>query len=315
MVANSDDGLVVFASDGMVRVNTGVGIFVEGGDELTAASVRAVAADGDVLFILARLGDQDLLLRGADGPPTIVAQLQGSWQSLDVHDGSPVLGDIRDGRLVVAEVMPQGTGVSERIYPLAMPEGASASMRVRGDRVFAVVSAEEDYRLLELIGPEAIELFASASLIHGPLPIGETLLAVSDGALWELDDTNRILDGRVRYTCAAWAPDASFVCSQTALFEAFEGGVAIIPTFQHADLRPPLEATGTCQGEWLDYAGHAGIGLEDEPDIEPEPEDETAEPSPKSGCATATQSSHWLMASALAFLQVVRRRRTTASSR
>lgn len=308
VVADHQGSMVVFGDEGMVRVSGGAGTFVEGGAELDAASVRAAVASEDSLFILARLDGEDLLLASTDGPPTIVAQLRGTWQSLDVRDGSPFLGAVRDGSLLVAEVRPQGTGVSEVAYPLDLLGPARASLRLRGERTFAVISTEEDFRLFELDGSDATEIFASSSAIHGPMPIGESLFAVSDGALWELGENTRVVDNRVRYTCAVWSPDASFVCAQTALFQAFDGGAATVPTFQHADLRPPLAASGSCQGEWLDYAGHAGIDLTEQPANEPETGDEASGPTPKTGCSSTRQHPQWPMI-VLAALCLTRRPR------
>ncbi len=291
VVANTAAGMLVFGDEGIVRVNEGVGVFIEDGGDLNSSTVRAAASDGETVFVVARIDDDDLLLSTSGEAPTVVAQLQGSWQSLDVREGSPVLSAVRDGRLLVSELRPQGTGLSEQAYELGLSEGATASLRVRGAQTFVVVNADGDYRLFELVESVATEVFASSSLIHGPMPIGDSLLAVSDGALWELGENSRVLDDRVRYTCASWSPSGAFACSQTALFRVYEGGAATIATFQHADLRPPLESTGSCQGEWLDYAGHAGIELGEDPvDGGGEGEEPDENPAPKSGCSSVRSS-------------------------
>lgn len=290
VVAHSGDALIVFAESGMVEIRDGVGLIVEGGESLTSATVRAVAASNGTVFVLARLDGDDVLMAFDGDAPRTIARLQGDWQSLALVDGGPVLGTMRDQTLVLAFVRPDGAGVSETEVPLDDVVGATAGVRAAGGRLWVLVSEPDDYRLLAIRGDEALPLFASPAPIHGPVPMAESLFAVSDGALWQLSGPSPdVWDDSLHYTCASSTAPASFVCAQTALYELFEGGVAAIPSFEHSDLLPPRDATGACLGEWLDYAGHAGIDIAPP---EPEPEPDTGdEATSRGGCASAPPRS------------------------
>ena len=280
--------LIVFAEAGMVALIDGNPIIVNGGEALSAATVRsAVTASDGTLFVLARVDGEDLLLAAQEGAPRTIARLQGDWHSLALVDGSPVLATIRNENLVLAAVRLDGTGLSETEVPLLDAAGSTAIARSNGNRLWVLLSTADDYRLFEIIDRAAELEFASNAPIHGPIPVGESLFAVSGGALWRLAAPALDLwDASIHYTCASGSGPSAFVCAQTDLFELFEDGVATIPSFEHSDLLPPLEAAGPCLGEWLDYAGHAGLSL-DPPEVDPEAEMSTDPPRDR-GCSAGS---------------------------
>ena len=139
-------------------------------------------------------------------------------------------------------------------------------------------------------------------------PILKYPRVVSDGILWQLSGAvPDVWDESTRYTCASATTVVPIVCAQASIFELFEGGVATVPSFAHTDLLPPLDATGPCFGEWLDYAGHAGIPIDL---LEPEPELEPPTDSPtERGCATAERPSPSSGGFILIFSTLLARRR------
>lgn len=287
VMASTAEALFVFAEGGLVSVSAGVATIVPGGEDLGSSDVRsaATATDG-TLFALVRSETGDRLVRVDKGSIDTVARLQGGWDSLTVIDGVPVLATVRDDTLVLAEVDPDGTGLSEREFEL---DGASdATATVRGsDRLTVTLSTPDEHRLALIDEDGIVEALRSPEAIHGPVYVGGSVFAVTDGTLWQLDGAaSHAWDSEQHYTGASETEAASFLCSQTMLFQLFEGGPAVVPWFEHGDLLPPLHTAGACQGEWLDYAGHAGMAV-DVPGTAPVDSDRS-EPGSGGGCAATS---------------------------
>lgn len=284
-----EDGVLLLTESGAGTIRVGTPYRAVNDDLLGGDTLRDVSSAGATVHLLLWASDGSRVVEWSSesGPADIMAS-EERWHSVTVSaTGMPTVARVEGGVLVLhnhSGEFPAGE------YEVGAA-GSTPDLRAAGGSLFAVLVAG-DSRLVDLVEP-AIPMFASPAVIHGPVAVGEAILAVSDGTLWRLEEEAVPLDDPRRWTCLHEGPNGhAYACTQLAVHRLGAEGLVEEQIFDLRDLRPPdpsrlsADAWELCWGEWADYASHAGIevGVRDE---DPPPAGRPR--NSQAGCASAVR--------------------------
>lgn len=330
--ADADGQQILVALDGAVATSTDGGCTFAITETDPGDSVTAVTRFGGSFFVAVRRFDASPSGLIAVTPAGGVTEA-GRWPE-NAPDGLAVVGE----SLWAAGATPSPwaasvqTGVLADPVELPLTDGLDRlTPRAAGGKLWLVAGAGDARTLWSVDSGEATPVLGPASILLGPVRVGELWWAALDGEAWSSSDGVTWSDATrvVGWTCLGELAARPFACvfTNVDVLTPGDGQPTQTRVFSLTQLDPPdltrCDAVGSqCELDWYHYGGESGwVGTQggvcpaEARQAAPSDDDETDDPTVACGCVSGPVGASWVGVLWLAWWVPRRRARVVASAR